>query len=173
MTERRPNMLKSHKEKVEIDKKLIKKARIAIIRSEFNGEITLSLENHCLKTLLDAGLKRSQIGLYQVPGSLEIPIIAQTIAQKKKANVIIALGAVIKRDTYHFEIVANECARGCMDVALKYNVPVIFEVIPAYNLKQAKERAGNDDNNKGREAALAALKILKTLDVLSSRTDSV
>ena len=161
-------MLKSHKEKVKVDKSLIKKARIAIIRSEFNGEITLSLESHCLKTLLDAGLKRSQIASYKVPGSLEIPVVAQTIAQKKKANVIVALGAVIKGDTYHFEIVANECARGCMDVALKYNVPVIFEVIPAYNISQARKRAGKDDNNKGREAALAALKMLKSLDQLQS-----
>ena len=161
-------MLKSSKEKVEINKNLLKKARIAIIRSEFNGEITKNLEKYCLKTLLEYGLKKSQIVLFQVPGSLEIPIVAQTIAQKKKANVIIALGTVIKGDTYHFEIVINECARGCMDVALKYNVPVIFEVIPAYNLKQARERAGNDDNNKGREAALAALKILKTIRQLQS-----
>jgi len=159
-------MLKKHTETVEIPKTILKKARVAIIRSEFNSSITENLEKYCLKTLLDYGLVKKQIALYKVPGSLEIPVVAQTIAQKKKADVIIALGAVIKGDTYHFEIVANECARGCMDVVLKYNVPIIFEVIPAYNLAQAKERAGNDNNNKGREAALAALKILKTLSQL-------
>ncbi|OGD83336.1 6,7-dimethyl-8-ribityllumazine synthase [Candidatus Curtissbacteria bacterium RBG_13_40_7] len=157
-------MLKSHKEKVEIKKNLLKKAKIAIIRSEFNSSITENLEKYCLNTLLEYGLSRKQIALYKVPGSLEIPVVAQTIAQKKKADVIVALGAVIKGDTYHFEIVANECARGCMDVSLKYNIPIIFEVIPAYNMLQARERAGNNDHNKGREAALAALKILKTLN---------
>ena len=161
-------MLKKHTETIEIPKAILKKARIAIIRSEFNGSITENLEKYCLKTLSEYGITKTQISLYTVPGSLEIPITAQTIAQKKKANVIIALGAVIKGDTYHFEIVANESARGCMDVALKYNVPIIFEVIPAYDMLQARERAGNDNNNKGREAALAALKMLKTLSDLRS-----
>jgi|SRR3989344_3682774 len=154
-------MLKKYTSKIEIPKKVIQKAKIVIIRSEFNGEITESLERHCLKTLLDTGIKRSQIKLYQVPGSLEIPFTAQMIAQKKQADIIIALGAVIRGDTYHFELVANECARGCMDVSLKYSIPVIFEVIPAYNLAQAKKRAANDNSNKGREAAFAALKMLK------------
>ena len=159
-------MLKKHTETIEIQKTISNKARIAIIRSEFNSSITENLQKYCLKVLLEHGITKSQISLYTVPGSLEIPVVAQTIAQKKKANVIIALGAVIKGDTYHFEIVANESARGCMDVALKYNVPIIFEVIPAYDLLQARERAGNDNNNKGREAALTALKILKTLHEL-------
>jgi len=156
-------MLKKHTETVEIPKTILKKTRVAIIRSEFNSSITENLEKYCLKTLLEHGIAKNKIALYKVPGSLEIPIIAQMIAQKKKADVIIALGAVIKGDTYHFEIVANECARGCMDVVLKYNMPIIFEVIPAYSLAQARKRAGNNNQNKGREAALAALKILKTL----------
>ena len=156
-------MLKASKEKVEISKNLLKKARIAIIRAEFNGDLTKSLEKHCIKVLLESGLKKQQILQYQVPGSLEIPIIAQNIAQKKKADIIIALGVVIRGDTYHFEIVANECARGCMDVGLKYNVPIIFEVIPAYNPAQAKKRTGDDINNKGREAAFTALEMLKIM----------
>ena len=94
---------------------------------------------------------------------MEIPIVAQNIAKAKKADIIIALGVVVKGDTYHFEIVANECARGCMDVALKYNVPVIFEVIPVYNLAQARKRAGANNQNKGREAGLAALKMLAVM----------
>ena len=161
-------MLKKHTETVEVPKAILKKARVAIIRSEFNSSITENLERYCLATLLEHGVAKIHITLYTVPGSLEIPICAQTIAQKKKANVIIALGAVIKGDTYHFEIVANESARGCMDVALKYNIPVIFGVIPAYNMLQARERAGNNNNNKGREAALAALKMLTTLSDLRS-----
>ena len=159
-------MLKKQTEKVILPKVVAKKSRIVIIRSEFNDEITKSLEKHCLAVLLDSGIKRSQIKQYQVPGSLEIPIVARVIAQKKAADVIIALGAIIRGDTYHFELVANECARGCMIVALEFNIPVIFEVLATYNLAQAKKRAGNNKANKGREAAIAALKMLKLLSDL-------
>ena len=161
-------MLKKHTEKIILQRTVLAKAKIAIVRAQFNGQLTESLEKHCLATLLDHGLKKDQILQFQVPGSLEIPIVAQNIAKAKKADIIIALGVVIKGDTYHFEIVINECARGCMDVALKYNVPIIFEVIPAYNLAQAKKRAGNNNQNKGREAALAALKMLKVMSQLAS-----
>ena len=161
-------MLKKQTEKIEIPPKIVRESRIAIIRSEFNSQITESLERHCLKILLSAGIKRSQIKLYQVPGSLEIPVTAQRIAQKRRTDLIIALGAVIRGDTYHFELVANECARGCMDVSLKYGIPIIFEVLATYNSAQATKRAANDSNNKGREAAIAALKMLKTLSELNA-----
>src|SRR3990170_7142595 len=159
-------MLKKHTEKIELPRTVLDKAKIAIVRAEFNEKLTKSLEVHCVDTLISNGIKKSQITAYSVPGSLEIPIVAQNIASAKKADIIIALGVVIKGDTYHFEIVANECARGCMDVALKYNVPIIFEVIPVYNLAQAKKRAGNNNQNKGKEAALAALKMMKVISQL-------
>lgn len=156
-------MLKKHTEKIVLPRTVLVKAKIAIVRAQFNGQLTESLEKHCLATLLEHGVKKHQILQFQVPGSLEIPIVAQNIASAKKADIIIALGVVIKGDTYHFEIVASECARGCMDVALKFNIPIIFEVIPAYNLAQAKKRAGNNNQNKGKEAALAALKMLNVM----------
>lgn len=159
-------MLKKQTEKIEISPKIVRETRIAIIRSEFNPQITESLERHCLKILLSAGIKESQINLYQVPGSLEIPVTARIIAEKNGADVIIALGAVIRGDTYHFELVADECARGCMEVALQTGIPIIFEVLATYNLAQAEKRAANDSNNKGREAAIAALKMLKVLSQL-------
>src|SRR3990167_5529688 len=108
-------MLKKHTEKIEIPKAVLSKAKIAIIRAQFNAPLTESLEKHCLATLLEHGVRRDQILQFQVPGSLEIPIVAQNIASQKKSDIIIALGVVIKGDTYHFEIVINECARGCMD----------------------------------------------------------
>ena len=162
-------MLKKHTEKIELPRTVLSKANIAIVRAQFNAPLTESLEKHCLATLLDHGLKKDQILMFQVPGSLEIPIVAQNIASAKKTDIIIALGVVIKGDTYHFEIVINECARGCMDVALKYNIPIIFEVIPVYNLAQAKKRAGNNNQNKGREAALAALKMLQVISQFKIR----
>lgn len=155
-------------EKITIPKKILTKAKIAIVRSEFNGLLTQRLEDECVRTLLAAGLKMRQIALFSVPGSLEIPIMAQNIAKFEKPDVIIALGVIIKGDTYHFELVADNCARGCMEVSLKFNIPVIFGVIAAYNLAQAKKRAGHDVNNKGREAAQAALLILKTITRIGS-----
>ena len=162
-------MLKKHAEKIEIPRTVTDRAKIAIVRAQFNHQLTKSLEVHCVDTLLSNGIKKSQITIYSVPGSLEIPVTAQSIAKRKLADIIIALGVVIRGDTYHFEIVANESARGCMDVALKYNIPIIFEVIPVYNLAQAKKRAGNNNKNKGREAAIAALKMLNTMAQLKRR----
>ena len=94
-------MLKKHTEKIELPKTVLAKAKIAIVRALFNADFTESLEKHCLATLLDHGLKKDQILMFQVPGSLEIPIVAQNIAKAKKADIIIALGVVIKSDTYH------------------------------------------------------------------------
>src|SRR3989344_7765189 len=89
------------------------KTKIAIVRSEFNGFLTRQLEDECIKTLLAAGLKKTQIVSYAVPGSLEIPFLAAEIAKRKSPDIIIALGVIIKGDTYHFELVSNQCARGC------------------------------------------------------------
>ena len=95
-------MLKKHTEKIILQRTVLAKAKIAIVRAQFNGQLTESLEKHCLATLLDHGLKKDQILQFQVPGSLEIPIVAQNIASAKKSDIIIALGVVIKGDTYHF-----------------------------------------------------------------------
>ena len=159
-------MLTKQKSNVNVPKKVLSPVKVAIITSQYNGQITQNLEDHCLKTLLENGIKAGQVQIYKVPGALEIPVTAKLIAQKKKPDVVIALGAVIKGETYHFEVVVNECARGCQNVALEYGIPVIFEVIPAFNLKQAQERAGNDSNNKGREAAISALAMISVLDKL-------
>lgn len=137
--------------------------RIAIIRSEYNREITLSLEKKCLETLLAAGVPAKHLRSFAVPGCFEIPILAQRLAQQNKYDALIALGAVIKGDTYHFELVVNECARGIMDVSLRHNQPIIFEVLATYNKRDAARRAGNNKFNKGIEAAQTALSLLAAL----------
>lgn len=162
-------MLRRSIEKVDIPRKVLQSAKIAIVTSEFNLSISENLEKHCLAVLLAKGIKKNQIDIFRVPGSLEIPITAQELAQKKKATVIVALGAIIKGETYHFELVASQCARGCMDVSLKYNVPIIYEVLATYNMAQAKKRAGNDRNNKGREAAITALRMLSTISQMGGK----
>lgn len=137
--------------------------RIAIIRGEYNREIAMSLEKKCVETLQAAGVPKKNIRTFAVPGCFEIPILAQRLAKQKKYDALVALGAVIKGDTYHFELVVNECARGIMDVSLRHDVPIIFEVLATYNVRDAVRRAGNNKFNKGIEAAQTALSLLAAL----------
>jgi 6,7-dimethyl-8-ribityllumazine synthase len=137
--------------------------RVAIIRADYNRDITLSLETRCVRALHDGGIAAKNIDLYSVPGCFEIPILAQRLAELGRYNAIVALGAVIRGDTHHFDLVANECARGIMQVSLTHNVPIIFEVLATYNRRDAVRRAGNNNSNKGLEAAQSALSLLATL----------
>jgi 6,7-dimethyl-8-ribityllumazine synthase len=146
-----------------LTRKSVSRCRIAVIRGEYNSDITLSLERKCVETLLAAGVAERNIRNFAVPGCFEIPLLAQRLASQKKYDALIALGAVIKGDTYHFELVVNECARGIMDVSLRNDVPIIFEVLATYNKRDAARRAGNNKLNKGIEAAQAALSLLATL----------
>lgn len=140
-----------------------KRIRIAIISSIYRPEITQSLVHHCVKTLEEKGVTKTQRRIVYVPGSLEIPLIAKKLAQKKKYDALIAFGAVLKGKTYHFEQVANECIRGCMQVSYDYEIPVIFEVLCVYNPKDAIERATGTEDNRGVEGALSALHMIELM----------
>ena len=141
-----------------------RKARVALVRAQFNGRVTSGLERACVGALRAAGIPDSRIGRYTVPGCFELPVMAQRIARRGRHDVIIALGAVVRGDTYHFELVANECARGIMDVSLRHDIPVIFEVLAVDSMRDALRRAGDNRMNKGLEAAAAALAMLASLD---------
>src|SRR5258708_2919522 len=117
-----------------------KNIKIGIISSDFWKDIVTSLENECLKTLAKNGVTKNQVDIIRVPGSLEIPLVAKKLAQKAKYDALIAFGAIHKGKTYHFELIANECARGCMDVSLQYNIPIIFEVLAVYDIQDAIDR---------------------------------
>ena len=143
--------------------KQIKDIKIAIVSSSFRKEVAESLEKHCIKTLKEKGLKMGNIDLFRVPGSLEIPLVVKRLAKKGIYDAIITFGAILKGKTYHFEQIANECIRGCMDVSWQYEIPVIFEVLAVYDLKDAIARATGKDENKGKEAALSALEMVKLL----------
>lgn len=143
-----------------------RKIRLAIIRADYNPEITRSLETKCVETLAAAGIDSRHIRTFAVPGCFEIPIMAERLAARKRYHAMIALGAVIRGDTYHFELVVNGCAQGIMQVSLKHDVPIIFEVLATYNRRDALRRAGNNQLNKGVEAARAALSLLAALDKL-------
>lgn len=143
--------------------KKITQIKIAIISSSFRKEVTDNLEKHCIETLKKEGLADQQIDIFRVPGSLEIPLIAKKLAQKKTYDALITFGAILKGKTYHFEEIANECIRGCMNVSLQYEIPIIFEVLAVYDLKDAMERATRKKENKGVEAALTALQMIKVV----------
>jgi 6,7-dimethyl-8-ribityllumazine synthase len=149
-----------------VTRALAARARIAIVRAEYNSPITESLEAACVATLHAAGVTKSHVSLFRVPGCFEIPIMAQRLARRKRYDVIVALGAVIRGDTYHFELVANECARGIMDVSLQHDVPIVFEVLAVYRRRDAALRAGKNHLNKGKEAAATALALLARLNSL-------
>jgi 6,7-dimethyl-8-ribityllumazine synthase len=139
-----------------------KPIHIAIVSSAYRPEITKGLINSCLETLKEKGLSEKQIKIFYAPGALEIPLIAKKLARKKKYDAIIAFGAVIKGKTYHFEQVASECIRGCMQVSYVHEIPVVFEVICAYKKKDAMKRAVK----RGVEGALTALKMVELLKKL-------
>jgi 6,7-dimethyl-8-ribityllumazine synthase len=138
-----------------------KQIKIAIISATFHKEVTDSLEKHCLETLKAKGLGDNQIDITRIPGALEIPLTAKLAAKKMIYDAIIVFGAIHKGKTTHFELISRECARGCMDVSWQYEIPVIFEVLTAHDIKDALERATRQKENKGVEAALTALEMIK------------
>src|SRR3989344_4001367 len=137
--------------------------RIGIVSSSFRTKIADALEKNCLTTLQKEGVSRSQTDIFRVPGAMEIPLTLKKLARTKRYDALMALGAIVKGKTYHFEQIANECARGCMDVSLAYEIPIIFEVLAVYNVKDAFARATRAKENKGVEAAHTALDMIKML----------
>ncbi|MBN2306817.1 6,7-dimethyl-8-ribityllumazine synthase [Candidatus Peregrinibacteria bacterium] len=128
--------------------------KVGIVQSEYNSEIGEILLKSCRKTLLKAGVLEKNIQLTNVPGAFEIPYACQKMIQSKKPDVVIALGAIIKGGTPHFDYIASTCSAGIMDVSLNTEVPIVFGVLTTNNLAQAKARTG-----KGVEAAQTALQL--------------
>jgi len=155
-----------HHQLPKVNATIASSARVAIVTAQFNGEYTASLERHCVAALQQAGLAHDRVETFAVPGALEIPVVAKRLAASGKFSAIIALGVVIKGETYHFELVANESARGCQQVALETGVPVIMEILACYTEAQAVARCSNGQHNKGREAAAAAIAMLNLLPKL-------
>lgn len=153
-------MIKTNSNKISFEKDH-QKLKVAIIKSNYYQNLTDSLEKACRENLVQAGVKAENIITFNAPGSWEIPLLAKK-ALSKKFGGIVALGVIIKGDTYHFEMIANECARSLMSLSLEFETPIIFEILASYNLEQAKKRSLGK-SNKGAEAAQALLKILKEL----------
>lgn len=144
--------------------KLANEIKIAIVSGAFWEEIVDNLEKHCVATLEKKGVEKENIKIVRVPGSFEIPLLIKKLAKQNKFDAIIAFGAIHKGKTYHFELIANECARACMNLGLEFEMPVIFEVLAVYNIQDAYDRSTQVKDNRGVEAANAAWKILESLE---------
>ena len=134
-----------------------KDMRVAVVAARFNEAITSKLVEGALAALAKHGVAQDRTEVAWVPGAFEIPLVARRFAATGRYHAVIALGAVIRGDTAHFELVAGEVARGAMQVSLETGVPVIFEVLATDTLAQAESRAGGAHGNKGWEAAESAL----------------
>ena len=148
---------------VQVTEYSIDGARFAIVASRFNAAITDALLEGAVATLVEHGVPDDHVSVVQVPGAFEIPITAKRLAASGRYEAIIALGAVVRGGTPHFEYVAGECARGVGRVALAEDVPVIFGVLTTDTEEQARDRAGGREGNKGSEAALAGLEMVTLL----------
>ena len=142
--------------------------KIAIVVSEFNSKITSELLDGALKTLLQSGFVESQIKVVNVPGAVEIPFTAKLLANTKLYSVVIALGAIIRGDTDHYDYVCQQVSYGCQKVMLDLAIPIIFGVLTTKNFKQAYNRISYQKEHKGVEAAQAAIKMLDVIGSLNT-----
>lgn len=137
--------------------------KIGIVASRFNSFIVDQLEKGCLETLRRHGLPDAAVTIARVPGAFEIPVVAQRMAKTGNYDAVIALGAVIRGSTPHFDHVAGACSRGLSAVSTDTGVPVIFGVLTVDSIEQAIERAGTKAGNKGSEAAVSAIEMISLL----------
>jgi len=141
----------------------------ALVVGRFNSFVVESLLEGAIDTLMRHGIKDDQIDIIRVPGAFELPLAVKKVADKGKYSAIIALGAVIRGGTPHFEYVAGECVKGIAQVALDSSIPVSFGVLTVDTIEQAIERSGTKAGNKGSEAALSAMEmvsLIKSIDAL-------
>ena len=137
--------------------------KYALIVSRWNSFVVESLKEGALDTLRRHGVSEENITIYYAPGAFEFPLVAQKLADKKTYDAIIALGAVIRGGTPHFEYVSGECTKGLAQVGLNAGVPVTFGVLTVDSIEQAIERSGTKAGNKGEEAATTALEMVSLL----------
>jgi 6,7-dimethyl-8-ribityllumazine synthase len=133
--------------------------KFAVVCARFNSFVTDKLLTGTLEALKLAGAGDSDVEVVSVPGAWELPLAAKTLAIHGKRDAIIALGAVIRGDTPHFEYVAGQAAAGLASVQLEFGIPVVFGVLTTNTAEQATDRAGGKDGNKGYDAAMTAIEM--------------
>jgi 6,7-dimethyl-8-ribityllumazine synthase len=133
-----------------------------VVQARFNEPITNSLAAACKTELLALGVLEECIHFFQVPGALELPVALQALAESAKYDALIAVGCIIRGETYHFELVANESSAGVSRIALDYQLPIANAIITAENLEQAIAR----QSDKGRDAARVAVEMANLLEAI-------
>ena len=136
------------------------KLHIGIVQARFNEGITNALATACRSALIDLGVQEKHITHVLVPGALEVPVALQALAEQDEFDALIALGCIIRGETYHFELVANESGAGVSRVALDYQIPIANAIITTENLEQAIAR----QSDKGRDAARVAVEMANLME---------
>jgi 6,7-dimethyl-8-ribityllumazine synthase len=136
---------------------------IGIVCARFNEEITTQLLAGAQRALGKHGVAENSVRIFHVPGAFELPLVARRLAESGGYDAVIALGAVIRGETGHYELVANESAAGLARAALDTGIPVIYGVLATENFDQARQRAGGALGNRGEDAALAAIEMAMLL----------
>jgi 6,7-dimethyl-8-ribityllumazine synthase len=146
----------------------VKSARFCLVCSRFNSFIVDALEGGAVDALLRHGAKKADIEIVKVPGAYELPLAVQKAAKTGRYDAIIALGAVIRGSTPHFDHVAGECVKGLSTISLQSDIPVAFGVLTVDTIEQAIERAGTKAGNKGAEAALSSIEMVNLIRELNA-----
>ena len=142
---------------------MVRGMRFGVLASRFNDFIVNALVDAATHTLVRHGAAEQDIDVVWVPGAYELPLAAQKMAQSKKYDGLVVLGAVIRGATPHFDVVTNECAKGISNVSLQHTLPVGFGLLTVDNIEQAIERAGTKAGNKGAEAAVTAIEMINLM----------
>ena len=138
--------------------------RIVVVASRFNEGVTVPLAEGAVRTLVDKGVAFDNVDVLWVPGAWELPVAVRRALGSERYDAAVVVGAVIRGDTPHFDIVAGEAARGLMEASRDFDVPVTLGLLTTDTLEQAEARAGGVHGNKGMDAALAALELLDLFD---------
>ncbi|HZR26502.1 MAG TPA: 6,7-dimethyl-8-ribityllumazine synthase [Vicinamibacterales bacterium] len=133
--------------------------RFALVVSKYNDFVTDKLQAGAIEALVAAGIAASDVAIVRVPGAFEIPIAAQHVAETGRVDAVVCLGCVIRGETPHFDYICSAVAHGLTAAARKTGVPMAFGVLTTNSVEEALARAGNGPDNKGREAAAAALEM--------------
>lgn len=140
--------------------------KVGIVASRFNSFIVTKLLDGAVDGLVRHGVDEENITAAWVPGAFEIPVIARKMAESDKYDAVIALGAVIRGSTTHYDYVCSEVSKGVAQVSLQTGKPVMFGVITTENIEQAIERAGSKAGNKGYDCALSAIEMVNAMDMI-------
>lgn len=135
--------------------------RVAVLATRWNAGVVDALIDGAMQALKEWGVAQQNISLFRAPGAYELPLACEHLARGKHVDGVIALGAVIRGETPHFDFVAGECARGLQEVMLRHAMPIGFGVLTVDTPEQAMARAGEGEDNKGREAAQAVLEMIR------------